>query len=75
MKQALRHTCHAIGCATEVPPERLMCLRHWRLVPRQIQKAVWATYRPGQCRDKKPSTEWIQAARAAIDAVQAKEKK
>lgn len=63
------HHCHARGCKVNVPPERLMCLRHWRLVPRTLQRAVWANYRDGQCDDKQPSRAWFAAADAAIEAV------
>jgi hypothetical protein len=50
-----------------------MCLRHWRLVPGPLQKAVWRTYRRGQEVDKNPSTEYLDAARNAINAVAAAE--
>jgi hypothetical protein len=63
------HTCHAIGCSTPVPPEMLMCAPHWRQVPAEIKAAIWRTYRPGQCDDKRPSREWLDAANAAIAAV------
>lgn len=63
------HTCHARGCSAPVKPELLMCFKHWRMVPRAIQRAVWAAYRPGQCDDKRPSKEWHAAANAAIGAV------
>lgn len=43
-----------------------MCVIHWVQVPRKLQKAVWAHYRPGQCVDKEPSAEWHAAADAAI---------
>jgi hypothetical protein len=66
-----RHHCHAEGCALEVPPELLMCAPHWRLVPRELKEAVRAAYRPGQCDDKRPSREWLEAAKAAIAAVAA----
>lgn len=46
-----------------------MCLRHWMLVPKDLQRAVWNAYRPGQCVDKDPSDEWHTAADAAIEAV------
>lgn len=62
----LRHRCHARNCTTPVKPEMLMCLRHWRMVPRDIQRRVWATY-------MRPSEAWHQAADAAIAAVAAKE--
>jgi hypothetical protein len=67
------HRCHARGCVTQCKPEMLMCLRHWRMVPRGIQRAVWATYRVGQCDDKSPSESWHNAADAAIEAVAQKE--
>ncbi len=69
----MSHHCHARGCTVEVKPEMLMCLRHWRMVPRAIQRAVWAAYRPGQCDDKSPSDAWMRAADAAIGAVASKE--
>lgn len=69
----MSHTCHAKGCEALVAPKLLMCLKHWRRVPRELQRAVWASYRPGQEVDKKPSREYLEAARAAIEAVAAKE--
>jgi hypothetical protein len=67
------HHCHARGCGTPTRPEMLMCLRHWRMVPRELQRAVWAAYRVGQCGDKRPSSAWHAAADAAIDAVAKRE--
>lgn len=67
------HHCHATGCRVAVRPQLLMCIRHWRLVPPDLQRAVWRHYRPGQCDDKRPSPDWLSAARAAIDAVAALE--
>ncbi len=52
-----------------------MCFKHWRMVPKNIQREVWATYRPGQCDDKNPSALWHKAADKAIAAVAAKEKR
>ena len=69
----MSHTCHARRCNTPCPREHLMCLRHWKMVPRKLQRAVWAHYRPGQCDDMNPSEEWHQAADAAIRAVAEKE--
>lgn len=60
------HHCHARGCEAECPPKHLMCRRHWRMVPKELQDAVWAAYRPGQEIDKKPSDAWMFAAQAAI---------
>lgn len=63
------HHCHAEGCRVAVPPEMLMCKRHWFMVPKALREEVWRTYRPGQCDDKTPSEEWHKAADAAIKAV------
>ena len=65
----MKHTCHAVGCDVAVKPELLMCAKHWRLVPRDIQQKVWRHYRPGQCDDKNPSEAWHVAADAAIGYV------
>lgn len=43
------------------------------MVPKDLQRQVWATYRPGQCDDKHPSEAWHAAADAAIAAVALKE--
>lgn len=63
------HHCHASGCLKETKPEMLMCARHWGMVPPALKHAVWRYYRPGQCDDKRPSTQWHAAAEAAIAAV------
>lgn len=68
------HHCHARGCSRVVPPEMLMCKRHWFMVPAPIRQQVWSTYRPGQCDDMNPSTAWHAAADAAIKAVFDKER-
>lgn len=65
----MSHTCHAKGCLTNVPPRMLMCRLHWAKVPASIQRAVYATYRRGQCDDMNPSEAWHQAADAAIGYV------
>lgn len=68
----MSHICHARGCHTPVPPEKLMCLGHWKMVPKTIQRAVWRHYRDGQCDDKRPSVEWHDAANCAIGWVSLK---
>jgi hypothetical protein len=47
-----------------------MCLSHWRLVPKDLQRQVWLTYRKGQELDKSPSRKYLAAADAAIQAVE-----
>lgn len=65
----VEHHCHAKGCVVAVPPEMLMCRAHWFMVRRDLRARVLATYRPGQCDDKRPSREWHEAADAAIKYV------
>ena len=67
------HLCHAKGCQIPVPPKLLMCLRHWRMVPKDIQRLIWHHYRPGQEIDKKPTAEYLQVMQMAIDAVAKRE--
>ncbi len=69
------HTCHAKGCRSEIRPALFMCARHWAMVPPALRTAIWATYRPGQERDKRPSPEYLAAARDAINAVAEQEQK
>jgi hypothetical protein len=45
------------------------------MVPRELQRRVWAAYRHGQCDDKQPSDSWFVAADAAIETVATKEKR
>jgi len=67
--KAPAHTCHAEGCTKTVPPRMLMCLPHWRMVPRELQRQVWDTYVPGQEVRKDPTREYLEAHRAAVAAV------
>lgn len=69
----MAHHCHAAGCKTPCKPELLMCLTHWRKVPKKLQLNVLRAYRNGQCDDKEPSIEWCIAADAAVEAVANKE--
>lgn len=67
------HRCHAVGCTLEVPPSLMMCKRHWFMVPKPLRKAVWHHYRSGQEVRKDPSPEYLEAAKAAIKAVETAE--
>lgn len=60
------HSCHAYGCDTTVPPKMFMCLRHWRMLPKAMQREVWGAYRPGQEIDKQPSALYLAVTRRAI---------
>lgn len=70
----MKHLCHAEHCSKEVPPKLLMCYRHWKMVPADLQILVWRYYRRGQELTKDPSREYLEAARQAIAAVAEKER-
>ena len=67
------HLCHAEKCKRNVPPSLMMCARHWRMVPKKLQRQVWAYYRKGQEIDKNPSDKYMCAYRLAVNAVAKKE--
>lgn len=69
------HRCHALGCDVACKPEHLMCAAHWAMVPVRAQRRVYATYRRGQCDDKRPSHAWMIAANWAIVDVGRKERR
>lgn len=69
----MAHHCHATGCNRGVPPIMLMCGFHWFMVPRKLRERVRATYRDGQCDTFNPSSDYCQAARAAVISVAEKE--
>lgn len=69
----MSHICHAYKCNIQIPPKMLMCLKHWRKVPREIQNKIWATYRPGQEIDKIITEEYSDAFDNAVESVARKE--
>lgn len=71
----MSHTCHAFECSKAVKPEMFMCLSHWRRVPKETQRRIWALYRPGQCDDKNISIGYARTAKEAIVLVAKKEGK
>jgi hypothetical protein len=63
------HKCHAEACTKAVPPELLMCPRHWYKVPVHIRRMVRCFYRKGQEVDKQPRLDYLLWAKKAVDAV------
>lgn len=63
------HHCHALECKMPCSAAKLMCPKHWAMAPADKQQAVLKHYKRGQCDTKRPSIEWIRAARAAITEV------
>jgi hypothetical protein len=68
MTFAATHECPAEGCADHVPHDRLMCLKHWRMVPKPQQDAVWKTWR----RVSRDPHAYRDAREEAVRAVNAK---
>lgn len=44
----MKHACPIPDCTASVPSGVYMCARHWRMVPRPLQAAVYASFRAGQ---------------------------
>jgi hypothetical protein len=63
------HKCHAVGCQKVIPPRLLMCLKHWRMVPKEMQADIWKTYVPGQEVTKTPTNEYLKAQQRAVAVV------
>jgi hypothetical protein len=40
--------CPSPRCGARIDPTRLMCRRHWNLIPKRIRDRVWATWHSGQ---------------------------
>lgn len=67
------HHCHATGCKKSVSPDLWGCSKHWFMIPKKLRERIWGTYRPGQETDKRPSLEYLKAAREAVIYVAKKE--
>ena len=59
------HLCPVRVCPLQVPNRLLMCGQHWRMVPHEIQGAVYRAYRGGPL----GSIDLVRAQSAAIQAV------
>ena len=62
----MSHECPRNGCTRNVSDQFLMCGADWRLVPKPLQRAVYAAYRSGKGLG---SPELAAAQDAAIRAV------
>lgn len=70
MKNEARVGVHACSvCEAQVPRSRLMCHRHWRLVPPEMQTQVWRTW-SRFCNRKEPrhAMQLLADYRRAADA-------
>ena len=69
MSRELPHTCHALGCFVPVPPAMWGCRAHWAMVPRKLQRALWAEYVDGQETTKTPTAAYLRAAARCVESV------
>lgn len=69
----MRHPCHADQCSVNIAPKFLMCARHWAMVPRRLQRELWAAYEPGQEDRKDPTPEYLVIQERCVTAVAVKE--
>lgn len=70
----MTHTCPINGCEHSVGDGQLLCLHHWRLVPPELQREVWATWRAAVRTSRatifaRRRAAYQRARQAAIDAV------
>jgi len=61
--------CDAIGCGAYVATGRFMCIKHWRMVPLDLQRTINTRYRA--CRKDFGFLSDLRYLRAAVDAVEA----
>lgn len=66
------HPCAASPCKKQIEDKLLMCMRHWRMVPRDIQREIWQHYVQGQTWET-ATTQYRSAYLKAVDAVRAVE--
>jgi hypothetical protein len=69
-----QRTCQIAGCTVQIANKLLMCPDHWRLCPKTLKSEVWRWYRAGQEKTGMVSLNYVDAARAAIAAVEKEER-
>lgn len=72
------HRCAAEGCIKQIAVNLLMCMPHWRSVPRPLQRQVYRTWRawinsPAAKVDIRPDPSYLSAVKDAVSAVREKE--
>lgn len=71
-----QHHC-AVGddlCKRVISTRLLMCPKHWRMVPGELQSALWRAFRARSDHDRLPvlSRSYLEAREACIVAVREK---
>lgn len=57
------HDCAAPGCTAVVAYDKLMCIGHWKALPKPIRDKVWSTWRDVHRRPE----EYREAREEAVD--------
>ncbi|MDM4768653.1 hypothetical protein [Solimonas sp. SE-A11] len=68
------HKCPISSCTWQVPDDRLMCLKHWEMVPtfkrRQVTVERDAVRKAGTAQTRQAAQlRYVKAQRAAIDSI------
>lgn len=71
---AARYTCKGPGCLVQIAHGRLMCIGHWKQLPREVQRRVnttWQAYSSNRdhtsaLMDRRRYIEAVDAAVAAL---------
>lgn len=59
------HACPVAGCsARNLPHDRLMCWKHWQMVPARLRSLIWAHWNNGE-----PLSNYLQTRTEAIATV------
>jgi hypothetical protein len=67
------HNCPIAGCPKMVRDDHLMCAPHWRQVPLETQREVYASYRARNHEEVGSFERHHRAMEAAIAAVEGRE--
>ncbi len=65
----MNHECHAEGCEIGIPAKLFMCRAHWVMIPKQMQRWIWATYKTGQEDRKDPTWTYLFVSQSVVEYV------
>jgi hypothetical protein len=71
------HKCSALSCDSQIPLKRLMCYRHWWMLPHELRRQIWKEYRPGQEKEgvASASPAYLELVGQAVEFIREKESK
>ncbi len=65
----MSHTCHAVGCTTQIAKKFFMCPHHWSMVDKDTQRSLYAEYKQGLRDNNHPTLAWYEDAHEAMQQV------